>query len=260
MTIYRATKNRNSPPAPPSSSSPTSPTPPPSPNTSATLLSARRPAIWTARCAKSSASTRARRSRGSCSAMASSPSSPAPARPSRLRSPAARRGRCRVALASGDSRGRRHPRGEQRVRRCREHRLAHQRPFGGGRGAGVGRGADAGADVGGRALRGPRGAGAEGGGGGGASLGGGREPRTNDREPVMEPEVRYCTTAEGARIAYTVLGEGLPVQYCVDPLISHVQLEWSHPVGSRIFREFARSNTLIRFDFRGCGLSDRMLP
>jgi len=76
----------------------------------------------------------------------------------------------------------------------------------------------------------------------------------------MEPEVRYCTTTDGVRIAYTVTGEGPPVLYCVDPLISHVQLEWSHPVGSRIFREFARSNTLIRFDFRGCGLSDRMLP
>jgi class 3 adenylate cyclase len=77
---------------------------------------------------------------------------------------------------------------------------------------------------------------------------------------MMEPEVRYCTTSDGVRIAYTVTGEGPPQLHCADPVISHVQLEWSHPVGGRILREFARSNTLIRFDARGCGLSDRVLP
>ena len=75
----------------------------------------------------------------------------------------------------------------------------------------------------------------------------------------MEPEVRYCTTSDGVRIAYTVTGEGPPLLECLDPLFSHVQLEWAHPVGGRILREFARSNTLIRFDFRGCGLSDRVV-
>ncbi len=75
----------------------------------------------------------------------------------------------------------------------------------------------------------------------------------------MEPEVRYCMTTDGIRIAYTVTGEGPPMLYCVDPLISHVQLEWSHPVGGRVLRDHAHSNTLIRFDFRGCGLSDRVV-
>jgi class 3 adenylate cyclase len=76
----------------------------------------------------------------------------------------------------------------------------------------------------------------------------------------MEPEVRYCTTSDGVRIAYTVTGDGPPLLDCVDPLISHVQLEWSHPVGGRVEREFARKNTLIRYDARGCGLSDRVQP
>ncbi|HEY8767225.1 MAG TPA: adenylate/guanylate cyclase domain-containing protein [Dehalococcoidia bacterium] len=75
----------------------------------------------------------------------------------------------------------------------------------------------------------------------------------------MEPEVRYCVTKDGVRIAYTVTGEGPPIVFCVDPIASHVQLEWSHPTSSRVQREVIRTNTLIRFDFRGCGLSDRVM-
>jgi len=74
----------------------------------------------------------------------------------------------------------------------------------------------------------------------------------------MEPEVRYCTTTDGLRIAFTVTGEGPPVVACMEPIVSHAQLEWSHPVSGRFNRGFARHNTLIRFDMRGCGLSDRV--
>src|SRR5438093_3760229 len=43
-----------------------------------------------------------------------------------------------------------------------------------------------------------------------------------------------------------------------DPIASHVQLGWSHPVLGRFFQEMARRNTVRFFDFRGCGLSDRL--
>ncbi len=76
----------------------------------------------------------------------------------------------------------------------------------------------------------------------------------------MEPEVRYCMTTDGVRIAYTVTGEGPPILFCPEPPVSHVQLEWSRPVIAPMLREFARHNTLIRFDPRGSGLSDRVLP
>ncbi len=75
----------------------------------------------------------------------------------------------------------------------------------------------------------------------------------------MEPAVHYVTTADGVRIAYTVTGEGPPVLSCPDWLTSNVQLEWSRPVLGHIFREVAQRNTLIRFDPRGSGLSDRVL-
>src|SRR5437879_4689245 len=75
----------------------------------------------------------------------------------------------------------------------------------------------------------------------------------------MEPAVHYVTTTDGVRIAYTAAGEGPPVLLCVETMTSHVQLEWSRPVIGPIQREMARHNTLIRFDPRGSGLSDRVL-
>jgi pimeloyl-ACP methyl ester carboxylesterase len=76
----------------------------------------------------------------------------------------------------------------------------------------------------------------------------------------MEPDVRYCTTADGVRIAYTVTGEGPVNVSIIDPIVSHVALEWSHPVSKRILEETARYFTLVRFDSRGTGLSERVLP
>ncbi len=76
----------------------------------------------------------------------------------------------------------------------------------------------------------------------------------------MEREVRYCTTSDGVRIAYCVEGEGSPYLLCSEPTVSHVQLETSRPVLGPALGEIARHNRLIRFDMRGTGLSDRVLP
>jgi len=75
----------------------------------------------------------------------------------------------------------------------------------------------------------------------------------------MEPAVHYVMTADGVRIAYTVTGNGPPILFCSELVSSHVQLEWSQPVMGPLLSEFARYNTLIRFDPRGSGLSDRVL-
>jgi class 3 adenylate cyclase len=77
---------------------------------------------------------------------------------------------------------------------------------------------------------------------------------------MPEPQVRYCTTQDGVRIAYTVTGNGPPLLFAAEPVISHVQLEWSHSVFGRIDERLARDNTLIRFDPRGVGMSDRTPP
>ncbi|TMG02722.1 MAG: alpha/beta hydrolase, partial [Chloroflexi bacterium] len=71
----------------------------------------------------------------------------------------------------------------------------------------------------------------------------------------MELEVRYVTTSDGVRIAYAIAGSGPPMVTFSDPIASHVQLGCSHPVLGRFFQEMARRNTVLFFDFRGCGLS-----
>ena len=85
-------------------------------------------------------------------------------------------------------------------------------------------------------------------------------PRAIADNPLMEPEVRYCTASDGVRIAYTVTGEGPPHLFARELVVSHVQLEWAHPIFGRLLEELARHNTLIRYDARGCGLSDRIQP
>jgi class 3 adenylate cyclase/pimeloyl-ACP methyl ester carboxylesterase len=75
----------------------------------------------------------------------------------------------------------------------------------------------------------------------------------------MEPQVRYCTTTDGVRIAYTVTGTGSPLLLCAEPTTSHVQLEWSHPALGRYMHGLSRHHTLVRYDHRGFGLSDRVV-
>jgi pimeloyl-ACP methyl ester carboxylesterase len=74
----------------------------------------------------------------------------------------------------------------------------------------------------------------------------------------MQPEVRYCTTEDGVRIAYTVTGSGTPLVLYPEPMAAHAQLCWSHPNFGVFLRELARRNTLIMFDPRGTGLSQRV--
>ncbi len=73
----------------------------------------------------------------------------------------------------------------------------------------------------------------------------------------METEVRYCTTKDGVRIAYTVSGSGPPLVFLEEPMSSHAQLNWANPFLRRYFGEMARHNTFVKFDQRGTGLSDR---
>ena len=77
---------------------------------------------------------------------------------------------------------------------------------------------------------------------------------------MQAPPVQYVMTFDGVRIAYTISGQGPPVLMATEPVVSHTQLEWSHPLFGRIMARLAERNTLIRFDMRGTGLSQRGVP
>ena len=69
-------------------------------------------------------------------------------------------------------------------------------------------------------------------------------------------EVRFCTTGDGIRLAYARLGAGPPVLR-VGSWLTHLEFDAMTPVWIPWLRELSRRNTLVRYDPRGCGLSDR---
>ncbi|HXG37033.1 MAG TPA: alpha/beta fold hydrolase [Dehalococcoidia bacterium] len=67
--------------------------------------------------------------------------------------------------------------------------------------------------------------------------------------------IRFCTTSDGVRIAYGTVGEGPPIVKAPNWL-THLEYEWQNPVWRHWWQELAVDHQVIRFDQRGCGLSD----
>jgi pimeloyl-ACP methyl ester carboxylesterase/DNA-binding CsgD family transcriptional regulator len=69
-------------------------------------------------------------------------------------------------------------------------------------------------------------------------------------------DIRFCTSRDGTRIAYAKCGAGPPLVW-VAHFIHHLEFDWDSPVWRPWISTLARRHTLIRYDFRGTGLSDR---
>ncbi|NUZ07250.1 alpha/beta fold hydrolase [Piscinibacter koreensis] len=69
-------------------------------------------------------------------------------------------------------------------------------------------------------------------------------------------ELRFCTSSDGTRIAIASIGSGPPLVRAAHWL-SHVEHDLESPVWRPWLRELTRSHTYVRYDQRGCGLSDR---
>jgi pimeloyl-ACP methyl ester carboxylesterase/KaiC/GvpD/RAD55 family RecA-like ATPase len=72
-------------------------------------------------------------------------------------------------------------------------------------------------------------------------------------------KINFCAAHDGARIAYAVTGEGSPLVKTATWL-SHLEFDFESPVWKHWIRELSRYNTYIRYDERGCGLSDQNPP
>ncbi len=69
-------------------------------------------------------------------------------------------------------------------------------------------------------------------------------------------DVRFCRAPDGVRIAYAVHGSGPPL-VITTCWLSHLQHDWQSPVWRHFLRDLGRVATVIRYDERGHGLSDR---
>jgi pimeloyl-ACP methyl ester carboxylesterase/DNA-binding CsgD family transcriptional regulator len=67
---------------------------------------------------------------------------------------------------------------------------------------------------------------------------------------------RFCTTPDGVRLAYAIEGEGAPLVKAGN-WMTHLDYDRQSPVWRHWVRDLSRGHTLVRYDERGCGLSDR---
>ena len=70
-----------------------------------------------------------------------------------------------------------------------------------------------------------------------------------------EQQIRFCRTSDGARLAYATLGEGPPLVRAAH-WITHLDYDFQSPVWRHWLEGLSRGRTLVRYDERGCGLSD----
>ncbi|MCE9660407.1 MAG: alpha/beta fold hydrolase [Burkholderiales bacterium] len=70
-----------------------------------------------------------------------------------------------------------------------------------------------------------------------------------------QQDLRFCTSADGTRIAIASIGSGPPLVRAAHWL-SHVEHDLASPVWGPWLAELSKQHTYLRYDQRGCGLSD----
>lgn len=72
----------------------------------------------------------------------------------------------------------------------------------------------------------------------------------------MSHDIRFCTTRDGVRLAYAIHGRGPPLVRSATWL-THLEHDWESPVWRHWLTALGERHTVLRYDERGCGLSDR---
>lgn len=73
---------------------------------------------------------------------------------------------------------------------------------------------------------------------------------------IAKQNIRFCSTADGVRIAYSTMGQGPPL--VIPPqLVTHLEADLVEGPLADVYEALARHYMLVRFDMRGTGLSDR---
>lgn len=86
------------------------------------------------------------------------------------------------------------------------------------------------------------------------------DPSGIPAEPPAEPEpprqhIAFCRAADGVRLAYAVAGDGQPLVRAAN-WMTHLGYDVESPVWQHWVRDLSRNHRFIRYDERGCGLSD----
>jgi len=72
----------------------------------------------------------------------------------------------------------------------------------------------------------------------------------------FEQEIQFCQTRDGVQLAYARTGNGPPLVKTGN-WMTHLEFDFESPIWGPLYYELSRDHTLIRYDERGNGLSDR---
>jgi pimeloyl-ACP methyl ester carboxylesterase/DNA-binding CsgD family transcriptional regulator len=75
--------------------------------------------------------------------------------------------------------------------------------------------------------------------------------------PALPPPIRFALGRDGVRLAYATSGRGTPVVMKAATWLSHLEVDWASPVWSHLLHAMSERGSFVRYDERGCGLSDR---
>ncbi|MEO9528873.1 alpha/beta fold hydrolase [Roseibium sp.] len=72
---------------------------------------------------------------------------------------------------------------------------------------------------------------------------------------VRAQKIGFCDVPDGTRIAHATIGTGPPILKAANWL-THLEFDWASPIWGQCFADIAGNRSFIRYDERGCGLSD----
>jgi pimeloyl-ACP methyl ester carboxylesterase/DNA-binding winged helix-turn-helix (wHTH) protein len=81
------------------------------------------------------------------------------------------------------------------------------------------------------------------------------QPKPPESAPPPRQHIAFCRAADGVRLAYAVAGDGPPLVRAAN-WMTHLGYDIESPVWRHWVRDLAARHTFIRYDERGCGLSD----
>ncbi|MGW3413138.1 alpha/beta fold hydrolase [Streptomyces sp. NPDC000888] len=84
-------------------------------------------------------------------------------------------------------------------------------------------------------------------------------PATTAATNADQEVIRFCRSTDSTRIAYAATGDGPPLVKTANWL-THLDLDRTTPMWAHWFDGLTRNRQLIRYDERGCGLSDWTMP
>ena len=69
-------------------------------------------------------------------------------------------------------------------------------------------------------------------------------------------QIRFCTSRDGIRIAFATSGIGPPLVW-IGHWVRHLEFDWDSPVWRPWLLMLTQRHCVLRYDWRGCGLSQR---